>query len=89
MQKATSFDDVAIFSVKRNYYRINFLYFTKHEVINLMKTSDFWKSVNICGNIKHFFVIVKLSNNNNTYYEIKKEGLQEKARDQGSEDKAK
>ena len=37
MQKATDFNDIAIVSVKRSYYRIHFLYKSKDEPINLFK----------------------------------------------------
>ena len=37
MQKAKSFNDVAIVSVKGNDYRIHFLYMSKDEAINVFK----------------------------------------------------
>ena len=37
MQKATNFNDVAIFSVKGSDYRIHFLYKSKNYSINIMK----------------------------------------------------
>ena len=40
MQKAMSFIDVAILSVKRNGYRIRFGYLSKDEAINIMRNSD-------------------------------------------------
>ena len=41
MQKALSFNDVAILSVKGNDDRIHFGYLSKDETINIMKNSDF------------------------------------------------
>ena len=40
MQKAMSFNDVAIASVEGNDYRVHFWYISKYEAINLMKNSD-------------------------------------------------
>ena len=40
MQKAMSFNDVAIASVEGNDYRVHFWYISKDEAINLMKNSD-------------------------------------------------
>ena len=40
MQKATSFDDVAIVSNKGNNYRIHFWYMSKNNAINLMNNSS-------------------------------------------------
>ena len=40
MQKATSFNDVAIVSVKESDYRINFWYMSKDDAINIMKNFD-------------------------------------------------
>ena len=37
MQKAISFNDVAIISVKASDYRIRFWYMNKHDVINIIK----------------------------------------------------
>ena len=39
MQKATSFDDVAVVSIKGNNYRIHFWYMSKNDAINLMNNS--------------------------------------------------
>ena len=36
MQKAMSFNSVAIVYVKRNAYRINFLYMSKDDAVNIM-----------------------------------------------------
>ena len=41
MQKAMGFNDVAMFSVKGNNYRIPFWYVSKDEAINLLKKADF------------------------------------------------
>ena len=43
MQKALSFTDVAIVSVKGNDYRIHFWYMSKGDAINIMKNSDLKK----------------------------------------------
>ena len=40
MQKATSFNDITIASVKGNDYRIHFWYKSNDEAINVMKNSD-------------------------------------------------
>ena len=40
MQKAISFNDAAIVSVKQNDYRIHFLYISKDEAINLLRSTD-------------------------------------------------
>ena len=40
MQKAMSFNNVAIVYVKRNAYRINFWYMSKDNVINIMNCSN-------------------------------------------------
>ena len=42
MQKAMSFDNVAIVFVKENYYRIHCWYMSKHGAINIMKKADFF-----------------------------------------------
>ena len=39
MQKAMSFNDVAIASIKGNYYRIHFWYISKNDAIALMTNS--------------------------------------------------
>ena len=40
MQKAINFNNVAIFSVKENDYRIHFWYMSKNDVMNIMKNSN-------------------------------------------------
>ena len=40
MQKVMTFNDVATATVKRNYFRINFLYMSKGEAINLLINAD-------------------------------------------------
>ena len=40
MQKAMSFNDVAIVSVKGSNYRIHFWYMSKYDVINIMRNSN-------------------------------------------------
>ena len=41
MQKAMSFNDVAIVYVKGNAYRIHFWYMSKDDAVNIMNNSDF------------------------------------------------
>ena len=43
MQKAMSFDDVALVSVKRNDCQVCFWYMGKDEAINVMKNYSFYK----------------------------------------------
>ena len=40
MQKAMSFNDVAIVSVKGSNYRIHFWYMSKYDAINIMRNSN-------------------------------------------------
>ena len=40
MQKAMSFDDVVIVSIKGSGYRIHFWYMSKDDAINIMKNSN-------------------------------------------------
>ena len=40
MQKAVSFDDVAIVYIKGSTYRIHFLYMSKYDAINIMNNSN-------------------------------------------------
>ena len=40
MQKSISFNDVAIFSIKRSDYRTQFWYMSRYDVINIMKNSN-------------------------------------------------
>ena len=46
MQKAMSFNDVAIVNVKRNDYRIHFFYMSKDEVRNLLRNPDLTEKKN-------------------------------------------
>ena len=43
MQKAISFNDVAIVSIKRNDCRIHFSYMSKNDAINLMNNSSIYE----------------------------------------------
>ena len=43
MQSAMNFNDVAIFSIKGNDYRIHLWYMSKDDAINIMKNSDLKK----------------------------------------------
>ena len=45
MQKAMNFNDVAIVSVKGSDYKIHSWYMSKDDAINIMKNSDFKKSI--------------------------------------------
>ena len=45
MQKAINFNNVAIFSVNENDYRIHFWYMSKNDVMNIMKNSN-WNEKN-------------------------------------------
>ena len=40
MQKAVSFNDATIVSVKGSYYRIHFWYISKDDAMNIMKNSN-------------------------------------------------
>ena len=40
MQKARSFNDFAIVYVKRNAYRIHFMYMSKNDAISIMNNSN-------------------------------------------------
>ena len=40
MQKAISFNDVAIVSIKESDYRIHFWYMSKDDAVNIMKNSN-------------------------------------------------
>ena len=53
MQKATDFNDTAIVSVKRSYYRIHFLYKSKDKPINLFKDVDIAEESGILYKIKN------------------------------------
>ena len=64
MQKATSFNDIAIVSVKESDYRINFWYMSKDDAINIMKNFDLNENKR---SIINFFRNVKMSEIT-TYY---------------------
>ena len=58
MQKAMSFNDVAIVSIKGNNYRINFWYMSKNDAIVLMTNSNLKdKKRNF---VKNFFNVYKI-----------------------------
>ena len=40
MQKTMNFNNGAIVTVKRNIYRIHFLYISKNKVMNLLRNTD-------------------------------------------------
>ena len=54
IQKAMNFNDVAIVSVKGNYYRIHFWYMIKNDAINLMNNSSLNEKT---GSLYIFFII--------------------------------
>ena len=56
MHKATSFDDIAIVSIKGNNNRIYFWYMSKNDAINLMKILVLMKKLDC---FKSFFIICK------------------------------
>ena len=56
MQKAMSFNNVTIVSIKGNDYRINFWYISKYEAINIMKISSLNEKI---VSLWVFFVIYK------------------------------
>ena len=62
MQKAISFDDVAIVSVKGNNYRIHFCYMSKNDAISLMNNSNLNKKNWI---IINFFLLYRKDEWNN------------------------
>ena len=54
IQKAMNFNDVAIVSIKGNYYRIHFWYMIKNDAINLMNNSSLNEKT---GSLYIFFII--------------------------------
>ena len=62
MQKAMSFNNVAIFYVKRSAYRIHFWYMSKDDAINIMNGSNLADKRGVLYNFsfyKFFFVVYK------------------------------
>ena len=59
MQKALSFDKVAIVFAKGNDYKIHFWNTSKDEIIKMMKNSDFKKNSGILSNYINFLNIHK------------------------------
>ena len=89
MQKAMSFNDVAIASIKDSDYRIHFWYMSKDDAISIMHNSNF---INKKGTLQ-FFLHIKMSetiyyeknrdvilNRAKDYYENNKELLRERAK---------
>ena len=60
MQRATSFTDVAIVSIKGSDYRIYFWYMSKDDVINIMNNSNLNKK-GPCCNFLFYYYYVKMS----------------------------
>ena len=56
MQKAVNFNDVAIVSIKRTDYRIDFCYMRKNDATNLMNNFILNEKT---GSLKIFFIIYK------------------------------
>ena len=56
MQKAVNFNDVAIVSIKRTDYRIDFCYMRKNDATNLMNNFILNEKT---GSLKFFFIIYK------------------------------
>ena len=54
MQKAITFNDVAIVSVKRSDYRIHFWYISKDDAINIIKNSNLNEKKLDCDNFFHY-----------------------------------
>ena len=61
MQKAMNFNDVAIVSIKGNYYRINFWYMSKDEAISIMNNSNLNEKT---GSLQFFSLYIKSDWNN-------------------------
>ena len=81
MQKAMSFNNVAIAYVKGNAYRIHFWYMSKDDVINILNGSnllDMSESADLTCYQRNRDVIL---NRAKDYYENDKERLREQARD--------
>ena len=89
MQKAISFDDVAIVSIKGNDYRVHFWYMSKDDAISIMHNSNWIDKKAHCN----FFTYKKVSgatyyernrdvilNREKDYYENNKELLRERAK---------
>ena len=73
MQKAVSFNDVAIVYVKGNAYRIHFWYMNRDDSINIMNNSNF---LNKKGFLNFYFLFFHYER----YYENDKEILKEQVR---------
>ena len=57
--KAMSFNDVAIVSVKGNYYRIQFWYMSKDEAINILRNPDLTEKNGTLQNTENFLQRIK------------------------------
>ena len=55
MQKAMSFNDVAIAYIKRNPYRIHFCYMSKYDAISIMSNSN----LSYKKGVLYFFIMYK------------------------------
>ena len=54
LQKAASFDNVAIVSIKGNGYRIHFWYMTKNDAINILNNSNLDKKLGYYNFFFHY-----------------------------------
>ena len=81
MQKAMSFNNVAIVYVKGSAYRIHFWYMSKDDAINIINGS-IWL-INWMFYIKYFLLCIKLSERNSvdsTYYQRNRDVIQNRAK---------
>ena len=61
MQKAISFNNIAIVYIKESAYRIHFWYMSKHDAINIMNNSNLTDKMGFF--IKKFFIFFPLYKN--------------------------
>ena len=81
MQKAMSFNDVAIVSVKGSDYRIHFWYMSKNDAINIMKNSN----LNEKSGSLQFFTYLIISET--TYYQRNRDAILNRAKEYYKNDK--
>ena len=87
MQKAMSFNDVAIFYVKGNAYRIHFWYRSKDDAISIMNNSNL---IDKKGVLYIFLLYIKMSKCNSiekTYYQRNRDVILNRAKDYYENDK--
>ena len=61
MQKSISLNDIAIASVKVNYYRIHFWYISLDKTIKLLKNAELSKKVDCYETKKHLYHVWRMS----------------------------